>query len=140
LHYPTFTREFTAFPDSLPEKFAPYCDTVRYVSVDPDGDIRLSTCHGDYRATRTDGKLNCDTKPFHPIWDELDDPHAGKVLLESGEWVDEDDAIYVDGRGYYLAENVSTCDGCDGQILTTHDTYYHVHRQGIYCDDCVSVH
>lgn len=115
--------------------FLPYMDT--FFNGDSDkSKLRCNYEYSDgYTLHETDG-----TAEGGP------DDHEGEVRTEDGDWIDEDEAVHIDGYGYVHQDddNIAFCDGCGEYHLTTRTDMIRLElprnnsANGAYCSDYFS--
>ena len=109
-------------------EYYPYADTFYFVNTE-DGTISNSDCGSHNAQLRsTDGDLYEDSR----VYDEYDECY-----------ICEDDAVYLEGRGYYThVNNASYCElSCESYLLedmvelSNGDMAYQEREDVVYCDE-----
>lgn len=93
----TFPTMWIRYGGTVCADFYPYLDTFQYGD---DESISTSSSYNPYVYNLTDGNR------------EEEDQHAGQVRDVDGDWIDEDDAVYIDRRrhsGYYHINSDLIC-------------------------------
>lgn len=119
------TKEFFIPLKNMDFKHYPYIDTFTYVHEDGLGNHQSNKSQSKGYANSTGGHYeDVDDR----VWCEIDE-----------QWIDEDDAIYVEGTGYvYYSYSVwcesNRCNILEEDAVMTHDGNYCHTDDAIHCD------